>query len=190
MGYRHYLGIVKKADLLKINEEYIKNLEKQNDECLIICDLLESIGAKEVYELGKYSDEGYALVAKQIKLDESLLNVYQVISEYADNNEYGFNILTQNELEDVIKSYHDRTIKYLRDLLKEKDYENEFDERTREQRLVEYVQSKITWREYSYDLKGKYKVQGTWQYEYAIYDLVHIYKTVNWNDYVLLVWGW
>lgn len=65
MGYRHYLGIIKKEDFKKIDSIFIIN-NKNEDEDLdpIIHELLQKAGMQEVFELGKWSAEGGRLELK------------------------------------------------------------------------------------------------------------------------------
>ena len=72
---------------------------------------------------------------------------------------------------------------------------DEFDERTREARLVEYVQEKLDWFNFYINTKDettrqKFKVQDTWFYEYGIFDLIHALKMIDWEQYILVVTGW
>jgi len=39
------------------------------------------------------------------------------------------------------------------------------------------------------DLSSKWKVSGSWSYEYLIFDLIHIYKIFDWDNDVLLAIG-
>lgn len=190
MGYRNYLSIIKKEDLKKIDADYIEKL-KDEDGCLIITDLLERAGAVEIYELGKYSKEGAVLEQVKVELPEDLQKTYELIKQHADDHEYGFNVVTKDELIWCIKSYEKRVKDILTDYLEEKS-KDEFDERSREERLMEYVRDKLTWFEYYTNLKDddKYHVQSTWFYEYGLFDLIHVLKMVNWDEYVLIVTGW
>lgn len=190
MGYRNYLTIIKKEDFKKITSEYIEN-KKDEDEHIIISELLESVGAIDIYELGKYSDEGAVLEKNNIEIPEDIKDAFNIVKKHCDNYEYGFNLVTKDDYINLINSYKNRAIKNWQDLLKEKDYENEYDERTREQRLVCYVQGKLTWQKYYIDAsEDKTKVQGTWFYEFGVFDLVHNLKTIDWDNYLMFVYGW
>ena len=99
MGYRNYLLIVKKEELKKVNEEYLEKLKKDSEECLIINELIEDhLGGVEIYELGKYSSEGAILEKIKANIPEELKPACEVIKKYANDYEYGFNVLTKTEL--------------------------------------------------------------------------------------------
>ena len=33
-------------------------------------------------------------------------------------------------------------------------------------------------------------VSDSWDYESEIFNLLHIYKTVDWDKYILVIYGW
>lgn len=193
MGYRNYLTVVKKDEFKKIDEKFLDSL-KDDEGYLPVSSLLKKINGVEVYELGKYSDEGALLENIKTNIPEDLKPACEIIKKYADENEYGFNVLTKQELILCIESFKTRVYNILKNLLEEKT-SNKFDKRTREERLKSYVQDKLNWFEYYVDLKDetleqKFKVQNTWFYEYGIFDLIHTLKMVDWEENILIVTGW
>ena len=178
----------------KVNQEYLNSLKK-DDDCLIINELIEDyLHGFEIYELGKYSNEGAILENIKAEIPEELRPACEVIKKYANDYEYGFNVLTKAELILCINSFKERVKKILEDLLLEISTD-EYEKRTREERLVEYVQGKLTWFNYYTNTKDettrqKFKVQDTWFYEYGIFDLIHALKMIDWEQYILVVTGW
>lgn len=190
MGYRNYLAIIKKEELKKIDSNFIES-QRDEDGYVIIDDLLKKAGMQDIYELGKYSKEGALLENIKTDIPEDLQENYKIIKEYANKNEYGFNILTKKELIYCIESFKQRVIKLLKNYLAEKS-DCEFDTRTREERLISYVNDKLTWSEYYTNIneKDKFHVQSTWFYEYGIFDLIHSLKIIDWDNYCLIIYGW
>lgn len=193
MGYRNYLTVVKKDEFKKIDEKFLDSL-KDDEGYFSISSLFKKINGIEVYELGKYSDEGAVLENIKIDIPEDLKPACEIIKKYADENEYGFNVLTKQELILCIESFKTRVHNILNDLLEEKPFDK-FDKRTREERLKSYVQNKLNWFKYYTNLKDetpeqKFKVQDTWFYEYGIFDLIHTLKMVDWEENILIITGW
>lgn len=190
MGYRHYLAIIKKDELKKIDSNFIES-QKDKDGYVIISNLLKNAGMQDIYELGKYSDEGAFLEDIKADIPEDLQENYKIIKKYANENEFGFNILTKKELIYCIKSFKQRVIKLLNNYLAEKS-DNKLDTRTREERLISYVEDKLVWSEDYINIneEDKFHVQSTWFYEYGIFDLIHSLKIIDWNSYCLIIYGW
>lgn len=45
-------------------------------------------------------------------------------------------------------------------------------------------------KEYSeLNFKNPYLVSGSWQYRNAIFDMVHIYKVFDWDNYTMVIFG-
>ena len=186
MGYRHYLAIIDKETFKNINEDFILR-NSDEDGYWGIYDLAEKYGV-EIAELGKYSDEGFRLCDKKTKIPDEYLNAYNVIKEHCDNYEFGFNVLTKRDLIFLIRCYKMRTIKYWKSLLG--IIEDKFDNNSPEVKCKNYVRSKLNWRKYLTDEKNPYKVQDTWMYEYQMFNLLHCYKMIDWDKYVLIIYGW
>ena len=182
MGYRHYLGIIKKEDFKKIDSIFIIN-SKYEDEDLnpIIHELLQKAGMQEVFELGKWSAEGGRLELKDSDIPTDLFDAYNVVKTYAKDHEYGFNVLTPRDLLFLIRSYKRRIYKYFKGLLEKSE-----DEKT------EYIRHRLNWLKFSYNTKldKKMTVSDSWDYESEIFNLLHIYKTVDWDKYLLVIYGW
>ena len=189
MGYRNYLGIIKKENFKKIDLNTIESA-KDNDGWCCIHHVLKQAGMQQIHELGKWSEEGRHLEDKKTKLSEELLPAFEIVSEFADNHEYGFNVLTEKDLLFVIRSYRMRTHKYLKKLLG--FIPDKYDERTVEEKCRCYVREKLGWWKYSTNTKkeSKFMIQDTWSYEYEMFNLLHNYKMIDWNEYLLVVWGW
>ena len=192
MGYRHYLAIIDKDIFKKIDEkfidEYIKESSKYPDEQFFrIYDFVDKYG-KEIAELGKYSDEGFHLCRKRKPIANEYPKQYDLLKKLCDNNEYGFNLLTEKDLIFLIKCYKKRTVNYWEKMLGL--IEDKWDNNTPEVKCKQYVKEKLGWKDFLINLKSPYKVQSCWFYEYELFDLIHCYKTIDWNKYLLIIYGW
>lgn len=187
MGYRNYLGIIKKEDFKKIDTDFIEYIKDEYGYCSIE-DILEEAGAIEIQELGKWSKEGSHLEYKNTEVPKELLTSFQVIKKYINGQGCGFNLLTPRDLLFVIRSYRMRTHKYLKKLLNEDKY----DERSTEEKCISYVKDKLDWWKYSANTRQdlKYTINDNWSFEYDMFNLLHNYKMIDWNEYLLIIWGW
>lgn len=186
MGYRHYLAIIDKETFKNIDEDYIKQ-NSDEDGYWNISDLVEKCG-QEIAELGKYSNEGFHLEVKKTKIEEEFLPAYNTLKKHCDKWDYGFNLLTKRDLIFLVRCYKMRTVKYFKKLLG--FIEDEFNDNTPEVKCKNYVRKKLSWRNYLTNEKSPYKVQDTWDYEYEMFDLLHCYKSIDWDKYVLIIYGW
>lgn len=186
MGYRHYLAIIDKETFKTINDDFI---EKNSDEdgYLGIYKIVEKCG-HEIAELGKYSEEGFRLCSKKTKIDNEYLPAYNVLKKHCDAHEHGFNLLTKRDLMYVIRCYKLRTVKSWKKLLG--IIEDKWDENSPEIKCKKAIETKLNWREFLIDKKNPYKVQSCWFYEYEMFDLIHCYKSIDWDKYLLIVYGW
>lgn len=192
MGYRNYLNIVSKKDFKKVDEDFINKL-KDEDGYVYIGDVLKAIGAKEIFELGKYSEEGYALECKPIKVRGYIKKSYDILKQYAKEHGYGFNIVTVDSLIEIIEKYHERTVQYWHKLLSDAPMESgQFGCTIKpEEKCMYYVQNLLNWEEFmtNINMNSLYSVQTSWKYEYEIYNLLHILKMVDWDKNLLIVTG-
>lgn len=186
MGYRHYLAIIEKDKFKSIDDKFLKQLEDE-DGFWGIYALIEKIGT-EIYELGKYSEEGFRLQEKKPNISAELTPIYEMIKKHCDEYEYGFNILTKRDLMFIIRCYKLRTVNYWKELLGLKH--NKYNSDSLQVRMKQYVESKFLWRKYLIDNRDKYAINGYWSYEYALFNLIHCYKMIDWDKYLLVIYGW
>lgn len=192
MGYRNYLNIVSKKDFKKVNEDFIDSL-RDKDGYLYAGDVFRAINRKEILELGKYSEEGYALEGKKVKLRGNIKKSYDILRQFCKDNEYGFNIVTQESLIELIKKYHERTVQYWHRLLSDASMPcGAFESTKPEEKCIYYVNDLLTWNTHMINTKMEvpYSVQTTWKYEYELYNLLHILKKIDWKKELLFVTGY
>lgn len=205
MGYRHYLYAVPKKQVAEIqacktNEDWCSFAEnygyKVDRDC---CDdgsgwfSPYKIGT-ELYELGKYSKIAFKLESER----PSLFTSEELKERYSD---YGFALLTKDDFKAVIEAYRQKIIDWLNGLLN-------IDERicfskklSKEQyqfkALKQEVQDKIdSWSGKYFGIspidldESRERITGDWSYEYAIFELVRVYKIFDWENDDLVLVGW
>ena len=203
MGHRHYLYAVPKKQVAEIQAR------KTNDDW---CNFAENYGygvnrdycgdrsgwvsphkiGTELYELGKYSEIGFKLESER----PSLFTSEELKERYSDD---GFALLTKDDFKAVIKFYRQKIIAWLESLLSTDERICFSDELTKEQyqfeELKREVQDKIdSWSGKYFGIlpidldESRERITGDWSYEYAIFELVRLYKIFDWenNDLVLV----
>lgn len=205
MGYRHYLYAVPKKQVAEIqscktNEELCNFAEnygyKVDRDC---CD--DGSGwfspyevGKEIYDLGKYSKIAFKLESER----PSLFTSEELKDRYSD---YGFALLTKDDFKAVIEAYRQRIVDWFQELLKpdkSRIFSNKLSIEERK-RLEWEDEIKAKWEKWC----GKYfgispidldesreRITGDWSYEYAIFELVRLYKVFDWENDDLVLVGW
>lgn len=202
MGYRHYFYKVDKEVLEFLHtcseEAYTEwarhnNLMSEND-----LPPLRKLG-DTFYDFGKYYDN-----AKNImKMGKPLFNDEVLTEKHREERPY---IVGPEAVLDAIQHYRSMVIKYHEDLLsitKEEDMslERRLDELTPEQRYKQDIESRYEeWTDNLFLAEGQCMaldlnlerpgLTHSWKYEYAIFDLVRLYKDTDWNVYGLVFIGW
>ena len=205
MGYRHYLYAVPKKQVAEIQAC------KTNDD---LCKFAENYGykvnrnycgdgsgwvsphkiGKELYDLGKYSEIGFKLESKR----PSLFTSKELKERYSDD---GFALLTKDDFKAVIEAYRQKIIKWLQSLLNVDERICFSDELTKEQyqfeTLKQETQDKLdSWSGKYFGIspidldESRERITGDWSYEYAIFELVRVYKTFDWENDDLVLVGW
>lgn len=205
MGYRHYLYAVPKKQVTEIQAC------KTNDD---LCKFAENYGykvnrnycgdgsgwvsphkiGKELYDLGKYSEIGFKLESKR----PSLFTSKELKERYSDD---GFALLTKDDFKAVIETYRQKIVNWLQSILNVDDRICFSEELTKEQyqfeELKREVQDKIdSWSGKYFGIspidldESRERITGDWSYEYAIFELVRVYKAFDWENDDLVLVGW
>lgn len=205
MGYRHYLYAIPKNQVTEVqacrtNTDWCNFAERygykveQN-----VCDdgsnwfAPYNVG-NELYELGKYSEIGFKLQSER----PSLFTSDELKKRYDD---YGFALLTKDDFKAVIESYRQKIIEWFKSLLEPEDELLSVCELSKEERrrslIDNEIQDKIdSWSEKYFGIspidldENKERITSDWSYEYAIFELVRLYKTFDWENDDLVLMGW
>ena len=184
MGYRHCLHIIEKKKLNKLTSKQIKKMEEQSR-----YDIWEKLGGQEILELGKYSDEGYELGQNGIKVN-GILAEFRSIMYYEGDTEFEF--LEPEKLVWIAEKYLERTVKYWEMLLSNEIQEIGLKVTDKpSEKCINYVKDLLTWKKFllNTDKENKYCIQCSWKYEYEMFNIIHCYKTIDWDKYYLVLTG-
>lgn len=202
MGYRHHMYIVPKRlinDIQDLSFEDLKNYavehglaRKCEDEYISFFDLL---GRREFHNFGKY----YANAENIYKLGEPLFSNPDTQSRFEDYCPF---VVGVNAVLCAIEDYKQKIIRVYEDLLlTQGEYDNTYEafERShysQEQRIRRHLMSQLNeWKNpfgidpLVLDLNDP-RLNRSWLYEYEIFDLVHSYKTMDWQNNTLIFCGW
>ncbi len=198
MGYRNYFYIAEKEkvnkflslsheDQVKVTAEMARNqyndpvfaqerveeyIEWNNLGSWETRDYLE---AEEIHGCGKYFD--YNIQKEIVKDSIDLSN---------SDEELYFNVKPE-ALIICAEHYKDKSAKYWHNLI---DTENDLEV------LKERLRSLVRELDYKHldvlntDPKNKFNITNSWDYEYAMFELVHLYKLIDWDKYSLIWCGY
>lgn len=199
MGYRHYLYEIPKSQVAEIqscktNEDWCKLAENYGYEVdWNYCDdgggwfSPYKIGT-ELYELGKYSEIAFKLESER----PSLFTSDELKERYSD---YGFALLTKDDFKAVIEAYRQKVVDWFQSLLNPDKSQITTSKLSKEERWKYEIEDKLDKWSGKYfgispfDLdENKEAITTSWCYEYAIFELVRLYKVFDWenNDLVLI----
>ncbi len=177
MGYRTYIGRLSKKDAENLKEAGYDDIAVQEweDEPAVPpgpYDLAECI-----YELGKYVD----LEAEQFRLfnDDELENYY--------NEEYEFYGITKVGFAEIINGYTKQVQEYYSKL--QAGYGIVGVDQTE---IENHLRSMSTeWLNNPIDLRDDTEtITTSWKYEYAIFELVRLYKQFDWENDIAVIYGY
>lgn len=210
MGYRNYLGSLPKREYNQIKGMTLKELyEFKNEEWSDDPDDRDGhVGVYDVaynthYELGKYID------SFDKKFFKPVFKNKETQKHFTDDSD--FYIVQKEFVEELIKYYTGMIQKYYKDILdpffegaepkagfmKTEDTPMTKEELTGVYKLIDHVRSMAMewgvagWFDWTlpYKLDSKDLV-SSWKYEYAIFNLINVYKTFDWKKNVMIYYGY
>lgn len=204
MGYRHYFYKVNKADIDIIKDmnydelyEYAKQkgCKDINDEDkYIYFNEDRFLNKQEVFEFGKLYWEDTA--EKIYNTGTPLFTNKETFKKFEDEYPY---VVGKDGLLKAIEIYQEKILNYYKGLLVDGDEAiGPFGIVIPQpqikciDKLTEEVRDKIFWNNKGIvDLdETKPCVTSTWLYEYSIFNLVFLLKTIDWEKETLLFYGW
>lgn len=200
MGYRHYIHKISKEELAEIKSlntvselcEWAKQhdyvfesvFEPPFDELTPENVPIYGLGT-ELYNFGT----GVDWASKMQITNESLFNSKELKDFYED---YDPVILSKDDFRQVIDDCKNKIIAYYESLLTV----TELDDRTVEQKQKAHVERQLNeWKNkfgllpINTDLTTD-KICDSCLFEYAIFELVRIYKTIDWENDAIILLGW
>lgn len=194
MGYRNYFYIAEKKKLddflalsheeqMKVTSEIIKGYYKEQkfaqeeiEEYLGYnqpgdWEVRNYLEAEEIHCCGKYFDND---IQKEIVKDSIDLS--------GDEDELYLNVKPE-ALIICAKHYKDKSVKYWNNLIKSEanidDIKNQLQNHVRD---LDYVLNT--------NPDDKFSITNSWDYECAMLELVHLYKSIDWDKYSLIWCGY
>ena len=195
MGYRHYFYKCKKADIARIREKTLAELEEYAKEKGAKLYLLDDsfLPKEKVFEFGKlyYEDTDEQIYGTGVPL----FSHKEVMEEFSDFVPYE---VGQQGLLKAIEIYRQKIKDYYEDLLKDGTtqilpfgIELPRPDITSTDKIKEHIKEKLFWIEYKVNLdEAKKTLTDSWQYEDTIFNLVFLLKTIDWAKETLLFYGW
>ena len=206
MGYRNYFAIAEKEkvdEFLKLSKEDRVRLSHQDsnvdeEEMQIFINggyinwhgLSKIWDAEEIIECGKYFDSP---TAEKIKKDSVDLS--------DDDGE--FNIVKPEGLLIAAKYYRDRTVDYYKKVIRSmymtdeeiKESEDFYGERPNIEsifrtKINDLINGGLFPDERKNQIKDERALLYTWDYEFDLFNLIHLYKTIDWDKYYLIWLGY
>ena len=179
MGYRIRLGRVSKEIAKKYRNRDLRVISRyyeKRDDAPYRPDY-----HIQLYEIGKYVSYEEGRVPFYLKFD------------VAHHYESEFDILTKDGLKKIVESYHKNIKESYQQIL------DDYDEKKNVLKLIAHIKNiQKEWGSGLFKLKPYYldekKTDGaivsSWKLEYAIFNIVHIYRFFDWEKNYLIYSGW
>ena len=189
MGYRNNIAILCKEKHKAIRGMTMPQLRKwyfapekvdPDDDYVPLYELSE-----EVYGMGKSCDLSFLKQVKKEIFDRPATNKY-----FNDDNE--FYIIGKEGLALIIEHYRQKVVSYYEKILTPDEKDLRFNWHTTPQQHIERQLEE--WKSqyvkpYNLDL-DKPAVVSSWQFEYGIFELVRLYKTIDDDKFEICITGW
>lgn len=192
MGYRNKIALLSKEDHAAIRGmthkqliKWFQNKKEKPDYTDTYVPMYEI--SEEIYELGKYCELKFLKEHKQKIFDRPALN-----REY--NGEGEFYIIGKAGLRAIIEDYHQKILKYYKGILEPTAEDLRFGDVTTPEKAIA---AKIReWEKNNFGVlpyclrEDSPEVVSSWSYEYQIFELVRLYKTIDYNKFEVCLTGW
>lgn len=206
MGYRHYMYLIEKETVNKIKnmseEELFNRFASAEDKAFYELNKedkyfnIHDIPQKEIIEFGKlyWDDTSSRIYSKGKPLFENK----ETQERYEDYKPY---LVGKDGLIEAINIYKDKIISYYESLFKENEklcdpfFHIPFAE------IEKPIAEKCV--EHCRDILGEWKrnfaietnleeesISKSWKYEYHIFEMVRLLKSIDFNKYEILFYGW
>ena len=195
MGYRHYFYKCKKADIARIREKTLAELEEYAKEKGEELSLLDNsiLPQEEVFAFGKlYYEDTYVQI---YGTGVPLFSHKEVMERFSDFVPYE---VGKQGLLKAIEIYRQKIKDYYEDILQDGatqilpfGIESPRPDITSADKIKEHIEEKLFWIKYKVNLdEAKKTLTDSLQYEDTIFNLVFLLKTIDWEKETLLFYGW
>lgn len=191
MGYRHYFFKAKIEDVDRVKNltpQEINKICSENDN-YVCFDIEKILYHKKVFEFGKtyWDDTSGQIYSTGVPLfnNKKSMEVFEDFVPY---------VVGKEGLLKSIEIYQNKIIKYLEDCIT--DTYDEFRDTTlkSEDKIKKDINDRLyDWKNnyvLSQDENDKNRVTISWLYEYSVFNLVHLLKTIDWEKETLLFYGY
>ena len=203
MGYRHYFYLVDKKDVELVKDKTYEELmqiaktygvDVDEDEDYFYFNDGKFMNKTEIYEFGKlyWDDTAARIYSKGIPLFTSP----ETQKHFDDYRPY---VMGKDAMLEAIEIYKAKIINYYKSLIVDgdtKEFSYFYDIEPDEIKNVE-VTRHITDILYHWDRMGVIdtdldyeRISNSWMYEHQIFELVRLYKSIDWENKCLLFYGW
>ena len=204
MGYRHYFYLVDTEECNKVKNmtysELIKYIKKTNPDAVeedsegVWINFHKMLNQREIFEFGKlyYEDT-----------DEKIYNHGEPLFSINDTQEYFEDYqpyrMGKDGLMEAIKIYEQKIISYYEDLLKDGavqilpfGIEVPRNDITSVDKLKNHTEDQLRqWKWGAINLdENNDEISSSWLYEHQIFELVRLYKSIDWDKKTLLFYGY
>ena len=125
----------------------------------------------------------------------------------ADNPDEDYYSITKDGFKMIILAYRDRVIDYLKkqiEIYKNPELKETRDFRRYDGDILRVMEDELHTWEWSYPSddgdrryeniclhksKDEFGISSSWQYKYAIFDMIEVYKYFDWDNYTMVVYG-
>ena len=209
MGYRHYFYTADIAECDAVEnmtyeelKEHIKEKrpkayeeEKYSDGSVEeYINIHEAFGQTEIFEFGKlYYDDTADRIYSHGK---PLFSAKETQDYFLDYNPYR---MGKDGLREAIEIYKEKIIRFYKGVLTDGavqilpfGIEINRDDIKSMDKIIDHVKDEILWWEKlgAIDLdEGNERISKSWLYEHQIFELVRLYKSIDWNTKCLLFYG-
>ena len=182
MGYRNYIGYIpkEKYELIKnfnYNEFFAYYNEDTEDDGYVS----HSSVATCLYELGKCFE-----ISNEYFKDFSLNNdVQKYLTDECD-----FYVVEKDFLKHIIEKYKEIVKNIYINLLNDCEYEDISQKKARDfyNHIRSYSSEWLILE--TFNLENGEEITTSWKYEYAIFELVRIYKHLDWENNIMIYYGY
>lgn len=195
MGYRHYFYTVDIAECEAIRHlEYPELIEfckenypdsYDNSDDYEYIDFHKILNQKKIFGFGKlYWDDTAERIDAQ---GNPLFTVEETQKRFRDYMPY---CMGKDGLKEAIKIYKGKIINYYKSLLVD---DTEYEALKSSEKLKKYADDMLFWWEKMgvLNLNESYEsISSSWLYEHQIFELVRLYKSIDWSKNYLLFYGW
>lgn len=209
MGYRHYFYLVDIAECDAVKNmayedlvEYAKakhpnayEVYGSDDSAEEFLNFHELLGQREIFEFGKlyYDDTADRIYSH----GEPLFADKGTKAEFADYHPYR---MGKKAMREAIEIYKEKIISYYKDVLVDGavqvlplGIEINRDDIKSMDKLIDHVKDEIMWWEklgvIDMDEENE-RISKSWMYEHQIFELVRLYKSIDWDSKCLLFYGY